>query len=70
MAMHDTDAEQDRNSRRLLRQIEDLKALEAHLHRTTRGSPEFHALEDAIERAVRSVFDGDAEPRTDFRRPT
>jgi hypothetical protein len=67
--MHDTDAEPDRKSRRLLRQIEDLKALEARLHRTTRGSPEFHALEDAIDSAVRSVFDGDAAPSTGSRRP-
>jgi hypothetical protein len=68
--MHDTDAQPDRKSRRLLRQIENLKALEARLHRTTRGSPEFHALETAIDRAVRSVFDDDAEPGTGSVPPT
>jgi len=62
--MHDPDAAADRTSRRLLRQIEDLKALEARLHRTARGSPEFRALEDEIETTARLVFERDAAPRT------
>lgn len=67
--MHDPDAAVDTRSRRLLKQIDDLKALEARLRRATRGSPEFRALEDEIEATTRVVFEREAAPRGGSRRP-
>jgi hypothetical protein len=55
--MATTDDGLDATSRRLLREIDELKRLELEKHRTSRSSPEFDALAAQVEKAARHVFD-------------
>jgi hypothetical protein len=50
------DDELDRQSRDLLSEIDELKALELKKRRSTRSSPEFHELATEIEDVSRQVF--------------
>jgi hypothetical protein len=52
-----TDDELDATSRRLLKEVDDLKRLEVEKRETARSSDEFHDLTEEIEIAARHVFD-------------
>jgi hypothetical protein len=52
-----TDDELDATSRRLLKDVDELKRLEVEKRHTARSSDEFHDLAEEIEIAARHVFD-------------
>jgi hypothetical protein len=51
------DAQLDTVSRRLLADLDEVKRLEVMKRQSTRSTPEFHELAEAISRAARHVFD-------------
>ena len=55
--MATTDDELDATSRRLLREIDELKRLEIEKRHTARSTQEFHDLAEKVDDAARHVFD-------------
>jgi hypothetical protein len=55
--MRKTDHQLDSTSRRLLDEIEQLRALELEKRQAARSSDEFHELAQRVDEAARHVFD-------------